>query len=270
MRYRTIHSNTGTTHCESLPTYATTSCTQARVLSPALPGLARCKISVICVLLAASLTTAFVKRSARLTSRARLTASTSGIAIVTFSIYSHPIPAPFTSVYSSIYRIYFKHIFIKPGLNVFGDAFFNHDQILTPLPNYMIDGGTTNFGRTVVPRPGEKERKEYIDYNKDHSRGRIVVENVFSRLQRTWSVLGQPLRFRPDRRYKKLVVILCALWNRLCDTGVQKFPRDLKRTNHVHAWERKLHRESVRKGYDGFLNEDENVGLDYDSQDDEW
>ena len=164
----------------------------------------------------------------------------------------------------------FKHIIIKPGLNVFGDAIFNHDQILTPLPNCMIDGGTTNFGRTVVPRPDEKERKEYIDYNKDHSRGRIVVENVFSRLQRTWSVLGQPLRFRPDRGYKKLVVVLCALWNRLCDTGVQKFPRDLKRTNHVYAWERKLHRERVRTGYDGFLNENENVGLDYDSQDDEW
>jgi len=164
----------------------------------------------------------------------------------------------------------FKHIIIKPGLNVFGDAIFNHDQILTPLPNCMIDGGTTNFGRTVVPRPDEKERKEYIDYNKDHSRGRIVVENVFSRLQRTWSVLGQPLRFRPDRRYKKLVVVLCALWNRLCDTGVQKFPRDLKRTNHVYAWERKLHRERVRTGYDGFLNENENVGLDYDSQDDQW
>ncbi|XRB07658.1 hypothetical protein NFJ02_32g82090 [Pycnococcus provasolii] len=29
-------------------------------------------------------------------------------------------------------------------------------------------------------------------------------------------------------------------------------------------------KERVRTGYDGFLNEDENVGLDYDSQDDEW
>jgi len=111
---------------------------------------------------------------------------------------------------------------VKDDYSLLGDAIFHQFQIVTPYPTAALNGGMHQFKQYV--RPNDTERKKRIEWNNDHSRHRIVVENVFARLQQTWKILKKG--FNCDiHRYNKLVIVLCTLWNCLCDWGVQKFPR---------------------------------------------
>ena len=69
----------------------------------------------------------------------------------------------------------------------------------------------------------EKRKAE----NNNISKYRTVVENVFARMKQTFRILDKKWTFRKDY-YRPLYMVLCTMYNFMCQEGYQAWPRDPK------------------------------------------
>ena len=121
---------------------------------------------------------------------------------------------------------------------VLGDGIFSHPHVKIPFNTEALQKPNPLFCTEEEFLEQQKLRAEKKRRTKLIGRSRCVVENVITRIKKTFRILYKKWKYK-DANYKRLYNLCCALYNFLCMEGFHQWPRDRQwfESNARYDWE---------------------------------